>query len=286
MTDKLRILEAAMHAEFPDGRTNAFAADELGAWEGPSIPRGLWEQQQWAGVTPAMNGNAAPPPGVPLVRIQLPRQFSRDWSVQFACPQPRGLGAFNNAGFTSTGIITLRWGHHGSFEEVTMTWPARGGAITVHGSFVEVLYSDTSAVNNAAACWVDEGRASRTAQGFKPCLATLLTPPGEVPTPGQIQPGQVVVETLARRCRSIALAYVSVGDPVARIRQQEANARPLVDTYSAPDNAFVNFFNLNAATMMAEVPVHHWATEVEVTNAGNPGDDMLSTVLLQYLDLG
>jgi hypothetical protein len=287
MADKFDILRAAMHAEFPDGRSNAFAADELGSWEGPDIPKGLWEQQQWAGVTPAMEGRVAPPPGVPLVRIQLPRKFSRDWSVQFACPNPRGAGAFNNAGFTSTGIITLRWGHHGSMDEVLLTWPARGGAVTVHGSFVEVLYSDTSAVNNAAACWVDEGRASRTPQGFKPCFAQFVsTEPGEVPDPpGEIPPGGVAVVTLARRCRSFSLAFVSNGDVPVRVRQQEANANPLVDTRLQNNTAGTPGINENGNIMLAEVPVHHWATELEVTNE-SAIDTMLNTVLLQYLDLG
>lgn len=288
MADNIDILRRAMHAEFPDGRSNAYGgAESLGSWEGPDIPQGLWEQQQWAGVTAAMEGTTVTPPGKPLVRIQLPRKFSRDWTIQFSNPNPRGLGAFNNAGFTSTGVVTLRWGHHGSFDECQLTWPARGGAITVHGSFVEVLHTDTSATNNAAACWVDEGRGSRTSHGYKPCLVTF-TPStgGETPDPpGELAPGAVVVMTLAPRCRSVAVAFVSIGDMQLRIRQQEANANPLVDTIIENNVGGANRLNSNGNTQMAELPIHHWATELEVTNTSDI-ETALNVAVLQYLDLG
>jgi hypothetical protein len=281
MADKLDILRRAMHAEFPDGRSNALdGGTELGSWEGPDIPKGLWEQQQWAGVTPAMNSQIAAPPGKPLVRIQLPRKFSRDWTVHFANPQPRGLGAFNNAGFTSTGVITLRWGHHGSFDEVQLTWPARGGAVTVHGSFVEVLYSDTSAINNAAACWVDEGRASRTSSGYKPCLVNFVSL--------SLAFGGIAVVTLAPRCRSFATSWVSpspADQGVLRVRQQEANANPLVDTWYT--DAITGNANFNSDVMLYETLVHHWATELELTNFSTLAEsELLNLCVLQYLDLG
>lgn len=289
MTNRAEMLLRAMDAEFPAGRTNALGdgrETELGAWEGPDIPRGLWEMQQWSGSTPALlNSTVAPVAGVPLIRINLPSKYTRDFTIQFACPNPRGAGAFNNAGFTSTGVILLRWGHNGAMEEAEMTWPARGGAVTVHASTIEVLYRDTSAVNNAAVCWVDEGRASRTPQGFKPCLVTNI---GTMVYGG---PSGLQVITLAKRCRAYALAWAAVlgVDGIAQVVQQEANANPLASGWhtdgGAGGAAIVN--NVNGVSMLGEVPVHHWATELQITNLSTTAEtDLIGVTLLQYLDLG
>lgn len=285
MTNRAEMLLRAMDAEFPAGRTNALGdgrETELGAWEGPDIPRGLWEMQQWSGSTPALLNSPVPPvAGVPLVRINLPSKYTRDFTIQFACPNPRGAGAFNNAGFTSTGRILLRWGHNGAMEEAEMTWPARGGAVTVHASTIEVLYRDTSAVNNAAVCWVDEGRASRTSSGYKPCLVELVG--------NMVYEGFPQVVTLAKRCRSFAVAFLSpsVADQgVLRVRQQEANANPLVDTWYI-DSGAVAGGNVNSNVMLHETLVHHWATELELTNFSTSSEsELLNVAILQYLDLG
>jgi hypothetical protein len=280
MSDRSQMLLDAMAHEFPRGPGGNLAAlDELGAYEGPDIPRGLWEMQQWAGQTPALRNIAGPAVNVPLVRINLPHKYTRDFTIHFACPAPRGPGAFDNAGFTSTSRVTLRWGHNGAFEEVDLTWPARGGSVTVHASTLEVLYNDTSAVNNAAVCWVDSGRASRTAEGYKPCLVTLI---------GTMEYGGasgIQVVSLARRTRSYALAWAyQLGvTGIAQAIQQEANANPLGQTWHT-DNIVDN---VNGVNMSKEVPVHHWATELQISNFSTTMEtDLINVTLLQYLDLG
>lgn len=139
--------------------------DELGAFGGVAdIPPGVHEQQMWAGRV----SGSDPVANRPLLRLNLPLLYARDWTVQMAAPsiaQPN----VNNLAVPSTALstVTLRWGHHGASEEVQMTWPSRGGSVTVHGSFLELLVSDPGggappALNANYAAWLSEGSAARS----------------------------------------------------------------------------------------------------------------------------
>lgn len=281
MSDRSKLLLDAMEAEFPDGPAgNILRGASLGSWEGPSIPQGLWEQQQWAGQTPAMQSAAGTRP---LVRVNLPRQFARDWTVHFSAGRARsGL----LMPIVSTGRVTLHWGHHGQVEEAQLQWPGRGGAVTVHGSFVEVIYTDTSTSNNAAQCWLDEGRPSRAPMSFRPCFTEF----GYAASFGGIgaQRADMPVGTLNRwplaaRARSMLFAHgVALGSVGSTynfvVQQRQANLGIVAEYLLVGANAQLGTF--------IEMPIHHWATLVDITNVSSPPDDAFQCTLSQYLDLG
>lgn len=135
--------------------------DELGAFAGVAdIPEGLWQQQQWSGRTQ----QPTPASGQPLLRLNLPRQYARDWTIQLATPQvPSGAPLAVPSTFAAT--VRMRWGHHGSTDEVIMTWPETGGTLVVHGCFLELFVIDTTPATPAPTAnytaWLTEGAGSR-----------------------------------------------------------------------------------------------------------------------------
>lgn len=135
--------------------------EELGAFGGVAdIPEGLWQQQQWSGRT----SQPTPASGQPLLRLNLPRQYARDWTVQLATPQvPSGAALAVPSTFAAT--VRVRWGHHGSTDEAIMTWPELGGTFVVHGCFLELFVIDTTPATPAPTAnytaWLTEGAGAR-----------------------------------------------------------------------------------------------------------------------------
>jgi len=146
--------------------------DELGAFGGVAdIPQGLHDMQAWAGKLVAPGSF---PTGQiqqkSLVRVDLPLQYARDWTVQLSTPQPPTPNPLNVAlPSTANATVRIAWGHHGSNDQVELDWPARGGSLTVHGSYLEVSVTDPgfvvgggqSALGAAYSAWVSEGSAAR-----------------------------------------------------------------------------------------------------------------------------
>lgn len=170
--------------------------DELGAFGGVAdIPQGLWEMQQWAGRADA----PTPTVGKPLLRVDLPRLYARDWTIQLATPLvPPGAAVQVPSTFAAT--VRMRWGHHGSTDEVVFSWPERGGSMVVHGCFLELFVVDTTPAATATAsynAWLSEGAGARGAlPTFQPMRQQLaagtLTP---------VSPTQLFI--LSPRARSV-----------------------------------------------------------------------------------
>lgn len=147
--------------------------DELGAFGGVAdIPKGLHDMQAWSGKL-AVPGTF--PTGTvqqkSLVRVDLPLQYARDWTIQLSTPSPPLPPNPLNVALPSTQSATVRiaWGHHGSNDQVELDWPARGGSLTVHGAYVEVSVTDpgvsagggNSALGAQYSAWLSEGSAAR-----------------------------------------------------------------------------------------------------------------------------
>lgn len=184
-------LAAALTGAVAGGAELGCADDELGAYGGsPNIPPGLVAMQQWAGglieVTPTR-------PGRNMVRINLPEDYARDWTIQLgAAGVPSGAAV--GVASTQAAEVQLRWGHHGAQETVVMDYPTRGGSFTVHGAYVEVAVFDPGTPPGTPTAtyqvWVNEGASARSSpEAFQPVrserfgtlagvgAATFIAPP-------------------------------------------------------------------------------------------------------------
>lgn len=131
------------------------------------IPPGLWAEQQWSG---SLVGSRGVFERRPMIRVQLPMEYARDWTVQLSTPViPNPNGSLVTEPSTNNSTVFLAWGHHGAREEVQLTWPSRGASVTVYGSYLEVSLTDPGitplplpflGANYFA--WVSEGAAART----------------------------------------------------------------------------------------------------------------------------
>lgn len=275
---------------------DAPSPDELGAFGGVAdIPGRLYVQQQWAGQAfgrePISNSN--------LVRINLPIQFARDWTIQLAAPSvPSGApvafastfatgdGTFVPAG-TQPGSVKVTWGHHGATETVIMDWPQMGGSLTVHGAFVEVSVSDPGDPGNGRlanyAAWCSEGSAARAGlPPFQPVRTFLQVGLGPAAASGLIP--------LAPRCRAWSLTATTPEAFEAAMAPLRVN---FLDNGAAQRGRYYVYTDLianrlNILSEMAQprpIPIH--ANVVQLTNTdinfGHTWDDI---AFIQWLDVG
>lgn len=162
-------LAAALTGAVAGGAELGCADDELGAYGGsPNIPPGLVAMQQWAG---GLTTITAARPGQNMVRISLPEDYARDWTIQLGAPGVPS-GAALGVASTARAEVQLRWGHHGAQETVVLDYPTRGASITVHGAAVEVAVFDPGLAGAPTATyqvWVNEGSAPRSSpEPFQP----------------------------------------------------------------------------------------------------------------------
>lgn len=189
---------------------------ELGAFGGVAdIPARIHAAQQWSGF---LVGSQPAPQGRPLIRVQLPLLYARDWTIHLATPQvPNPNG--NNVALPSTALATVRlnWGHHGSIDQVELDWPARGGSITVHGAYVGLSVADPGGgapalLNANYNAWLSEGAAARANPWqYQPVRTSRL---------GTINPGAVVIAPAPARARAFYIKMRSGGGPLQEFEIQ------------------------------------------------------------------
>lgn len=163
-TRRLGALAAALTgAVAAPSQLGCLEGDELGAYGGVAdIPPGLDSMQQWAGFA------TQPAQQKALIRVDLPLQYARAWTIQLAAPSVPS-GAAVAVPSTNAAIVTLRWGHHGSTDSAEFSWPDRGGSLTVFGAFVQLSVTDPTGAATPTAnynAWMTEGSAARTSQPF------------------------------------------------------------------------------------------------------------------------
>ncbi len=81
--------------------------------------------------------------GQELIRLQMPQQYSRDWTVSWNVSRSRRevrAGVFENVreGIGQDSFLAIRWGSGGAQNEVEIDVRS-GGYVTLYGSFVEVV---------------------------------------------------------------------------------------------------------------------------------------------------
>jgi hypothetical protein len=101
--------------------------------------KALGEQQLGRGARFDANSNGQ---RSELVRLQMPQEFSRAWTVHWSVSRERvevRTGAFENArGEVGRSFLELRWGSGGA-QHVAEVDVRFGGCVTLHGSFIEVV---------------------------------------------------------------------------------------------------------------------------------------------------
>lgn len=173
----------------------------LGAWGGAKdIPAGLRDMQQWSGSL--TNEVTATRPGKNMVRIQLPEEYARDWTVQIMANTPPNVAV--GIPSTQAAELQVRWGHHGSVETVLMDFPTRGGSFTVHGAYLEVAVFDpgtpAGTVTANYQVWVNEGSSARNSPPpFQPVFTSHL---------GTLAIGAIGVATAPARARAFYITAV------------------------------------------------------------------------------
>lgn len=268
------LVEAALHER---ERFDA-DSDALEGYAVADLPAPLYAAQQWAGTYDAVVSASTRP----LLRLQLPRQYARPWTVHFGAPQLNaagqalGIGVFRPS--VAGMVVTLRWGIHGTVEEVQMRWPSLGGALTVFASYLELTVDNNSAANlftppqpqNVArvSAWLNEGRQVLTdRRGLGAVWSEYL---------GNIAALGSAVGRFVPRARAWTLTWAS-------------------NTVIAPspnvilrDNGTTLQFMIFADTDQAKqvlVPILTQANLYEVSN-NDTLDPMNNTIMHQYLDLG
>lgn len=126
-----------------------------------SIPQDIYDRQRWgARVVAPTAGNDFEN----LIRVQLPPQLARAWSLQlhapigadgsdsFGSPSAQAASALATAALPTTDGATVRvqYGHGARMETVYCDWPARGGSVVLPGNFVDVAVLDKNSAANRA----------------------------------------------------------------------------------------------------------------------------------------
>jgi len=248
--------------------------DELGAYGGVAdIPPGLESMQQWAGFA------TQPAQSKALIRVDLPIVYARAWTIQLASPQVPS-GAAVAVPSTNAAVVTLRWGHHGSVDEASFSWPDRGGSLTVFGSFVQVSVTDPTAAATPTAnynAWMTEGAAARTSEPFfQPISSKVVS--------ASLAPLGVALATLDPRARAFYLTAVPAnflaGGPIEMRLQDNLVTRLVVEI--DPGNSGSSHDLLDMARIPFFIPPH--VNAVLFTNTSADIWDALT--IHQVLDLG
>lgn len=248
--------------------------DELGAYGGVAdIPLGLETMQQWAGFA------TQPAQAKALIRVDLPIVYARAWTIQLAAPQVPS-GAAVAVPSTNAAIVTVRWGHHGSTDEASFSWPDRGGSFTVFGAFVQVSVTDPTAAATPTAnynAWMTEGTAARTSQPFfQPISSKVVST--------SLAPAGAALATFDPRARAFYITAVPAnylaGAPIEMRLQDNLVTRLVVEI----DPGFGN--GPHDLLEMARTPffIPPWCNAVLFTNTSADIWDALT--IHQVLDLG
>lgn len=247
--------------------------DELGAFGGGrDIPQGLWEQQQWSGRATQPTAGA----GTPLIRLNLPLPYARDWTIQLAAPAvPSGAAVGVPSTFAAT--VRMSWGHHGSTDQVLFSWPERGASLTVHGNYLELSVLDVTPAATPTAnytAWLTEGASARQSPyAFQPTFTENVGTIGIGTNTGFFP--------FAARTRAFYVTLVpnvNVGDVVIHLHDNLVERATIRMNLA---NANVNGL-FNAAREPVILPPWFNGYTIE-----NQSADVLDSVLVhQLLDLG
>ena len=248
--------------------------DELGAYGGVAdIPPGLESMQQWAGFA------TQPAQQKALIRVDLPLLYARAWTIQLAAPQVPS-GAAVAVPSTNAAIVTLRWGHHGSVDEASFSWPDRGGSLTVFGSFVQVSVTDPTVAATPTAnynAWMTEGTAARTSQPFfQPISSKVVS--------ASLAPAGAALATFDPRARAFYLTAVPAnflaGAPIEMRLQDNLVTRLVVEIDPGAGSSGHSLLDFAREPLF----IPPWCNAVLFTNTS--ADIWDAVTIHQVLDLG
>lgn len=148
------------------------------------VPEAIFQAQRWQGSAQTPTPNE----GTTLIRVQLPRELARDWTIQLGTTRPvifKNPPSNLDGGDTRNALVNLTWGHNGSMDSVVMSWPSKGSSFSIYASNFELSVVDAglaladvgvpSFLGATYNAWVDEGRRPDVGdRGIGPVLSQLL----------------------------------------------------------------------------------------------------------------
>ena len=227
-------------------------------------------------------------PFEPLVRVELLREYTRLWAINFAPITPDGGGTWETgaAGFPlANGRILIKWGTDAASEAVEMTYPLAGGVVYVNASFLEVSGFDGSTEPLVPAnyfVWVQEA-----APGAQSGAARWTLPSFRASAFG-IVPGAFAAQTFFRPRRAVAYQIFAAetnpaGTPPVQITISQRDAAAIVwDVIQEGINLGFGAGSTQGRTIYA---LHPSADRLVVQSDGEAASSMNVTILW-LLDLG